>query len=191
KDDRLYDSKSFIRFRFILFWKGSVIMELKPRHIEFRDSIDSIINQPKVQEMSRISQHVNGISCLDHCLFVSYMSFAVCKKLGLDANAAARGALLHDLYLCNWDYTDIGHWKRLTIHPQMALENAREFGLSNLEKDIISKHMWPITLFHIPVHRESAVVNLADKICATAEMCGIYWHLKTKTQLRCLNRALA
>ncbi|MEG1801535.1 MAG: HDIG domain-containing protein [Oscillospiraceae bacterium] len=167
------------------------MMELKPRHIEFRNSIESIINQPKVQEMGKISQHVQGISCLDHCIFVSYMSFAICKKLGLDANAAARGALLHDLYLCNWDYTNIGHWERLLIHPKMALENAKEFGLSSLEKDIISKHMWPVTLFHVPLHRESAVVNLADKACAIAEVCGIYWRLKTKNQLRRLNMALA
>lgn len=166
-------------------------MELKPRHMEFRDAIKDIIYNPKVQEMNKISQHTKGISCLDHCLFVSYISFAICEKLGLDAKSAARGALLHDLYLCNWNFTTIGHWKRLVVHPQMALENAKEFGLSNLEKDIISKHMWPVTLFHIPLHRESAVVNFADKACAIAEVVGIYWKLKTRKQLRNLNNELA
>lgn len=166
-------------------------MDLKPRHIEFRDAIQDIINNPKVQQMGNITQHARGISCLDHCVFVAYISFAICKKLGLNAKSAARGALLHDLYLCNWEKTTIGHWQRLVIHPKMALENAKEFGISSLEKDIIVKHMWPITLTQLPRHRESAIVNFADKACSMAEVFGVYWWLNTKKQLRCLNEALA
>ena len=112
--------------------------------------------------------------CGHHCIFVSYLSFSICKKFHLNAVAAARAGLLHDLYLCNWSQTNIGPWKRLLIHPQIALRNAEIHGLSDLEKDIISKHMWPLTLRKVPRHRESVVVNLADKICACTEMLRLY-----------------
>ncbi|MEG2174218.1 MAG: HD family phosphohydrolase [Oscillospiraceae bacterium] len=141
---------------------------------EFRRCISDLIAQPDVQDMDHICQHAGGVSCLDHCVFVSYLSFALCRRWGLDYVAAARAGLLHDLYLCDWSATTIGPWERLLIHPQMALHNAEIHGLSELEKDIISNHMWPITLRRIPRHRESAVVNLADKLCATAEMLRIY-----------------
>ena len=110
---------------------------------EFRVYIDDLIQHPNVQMMNQIKQHINGVSCLDHCIFVSYLSFSICKKLKLNAKAAARAGLLHDLYLCDWSQTNIGPWKRLLIHPQIALRNAEIHGLSDLEKDIISKHMWP------------------------------------------------
>ena len=90
------------------------------------------------------------------------------------AVAAARAGLLHDLYLCDWKKARVSPWQRLLVHPQMALENAEQFGLSELERDIILKHMWPVTLRRIPRHRESVVVNLADKLCASAEFLRIY-----------------
>ena len=91
---------------------------------EFRVYIDDLIQHPNVQMMNQIKQHINGVSCLDHCIFVSYLSFSICKKLKLNAKAAARAGLLHDLYLCDWSQTNIGPWKRLLIHPQIALRNA-------------------------------------------------------------------
>ena len=141
---------------------------------EFRSCIADLIEHPDIQKMNQIKQHVDGVSCLDHCIFVSYLSFSICKKFHLNAVAAARAGLLHDLYLCTWSQTNIGPWKRLLIHPQIALRNAEIHGLSDLEKDIISKHMWPLTLRKVPRHRESVVVNLADKICACTEMLRLY-----------------
>ncbi len=150
---------------------------------EFRVYIDDLIQHPNVQMMNQIKQHINGVSCLDHCIFVSYLSFSICKKLKLNAKAAARAGLLHDLYLCDWSQTNIGPWKRLLIHPPIALRNAEIHGLSDLEKDIISKHMWPLTLRKIPRYRESVVVNLADKICACAEMLRLYSKIGAGTAL--------
>ena len=108
-----------------------------------------------------------------HCHFRT-PGFEYKEDLTSGSRAAARGGLLHDLYLCNWSQTNIGPWKRLLIHPQIALRNAEIHGLSDLEKDIISKHMWPLTLRKVPRHRESVVVNLADKICACTEMLRLY-----------------
>lgn len=141
---------------------------------EFYDCIGDLIQHPHIQTMDKIKQHAKNVSCLDHCIFVSYLSFSLCKRLKLNATAAARAGLLHDLYLCNWAQTNIGPWKRLLIHPQIALRNAETHGLSDLERDIIAKHMWPLTLRKIPKHRESVIVNLADKLCACAEMLRLY-----------------
>jgi len=44
------------------------------------------------------------------------------------------------------------------LHPRVALENAIEhFDLNDTEKDIIEKHMWPLTI-RLPKTKESLVV---------------------------------
>ena len=99
---------------------------------------------PMVRAMDAIPQHVKGVSCYDHCLFVAYVGFTLCRIFGLDYRAAARAGLLHDLYLQKWEETDVGRFRRLVINPQLALENARAFGLSPMEEDINGKHMWTL-----------------------------------------------
>lgn len=145
---------------------------------EFEEFVSPLLTQPMVRAMDEIPQHAAGVSCLDHCLFVSYVSFLVCRRLGLNGEAAARAGLLHDLYLCDWRQRDVNPFLRLVIHPKMALENSMRFGLSDLEQDIILKHMWPVTIRNIPRHRESVVVNLVDKFCACAEMLRLYKRIK-------------
>lgn len=154
----------------------------------FAACIADLIDDPEVQSMEQISQHVHGVSCLDHCVFVAYVSFALCRRLGLDAAAAARAGLLHDFYLCDWNDTDIGLWKRLLVHPRMALQNAARFELSPLECDIILKHMWPVTLRYVPLHRESVVVNLADKFCTAVELLHLYRASRAGNALLRFNR---
>ncbi|MEG1773479.1 MAG: HD family phosphohydrolase [Oscillospiraceae bacterium] len=155
---------------------------------EFECCVGDLLFQRDVQSMEDIKQHVDGVSCLDHCIFVSYLSFLLCKKWGLDYRAAARAGLLHDMYLCDWSTTTIGRWQRLRVHPEMALKNASVYPLSELEKDIILKHMWPVTFFHLPRHRESAVVNLADKLCAMAEWLRVYRLLPVEAILPIFNK---
>ncbi|MDD2954822.1 MAG: HD family phosphohydrolase [Oscillospiraceae bacterium] len=141
---------------------------------EFQSCVKDLLLEPDVRSMERIRQHSGKISCLDHCIFVSYLSFSICRRLRLNSVAAARAGLLHDLYLCDWNSLSVGRWRRLLIHPQMALENAEAHGLSDLERDIILKHMWPLTLRRVPRHRESFVVNLVDTLCASIEMLHLY-----------------
>ena len=55
-------------------------------------------------------------------------------------------------------------------HPRTALENAcKYFNLNEIEKDIIEKHMWPLTLRKVPKYKESVVVTMVDKYCSTKE----------------------
>ena len=49
------------------------------------------------------------------------------------------------------------------------------YSLNNIEKDIIEKHMWPLTL-RLPKYKESYVVLMVDKYCALFET----WNLIKK-----------
>ena len=60
------------------------------------------------------------------------------------------------------EYTDF-------THPMTALRNAdRDFDLTDTERDIIKKHMFPLTVIP-PTCREGWIVCLADKYCSLYE----------------------
>ena len=146
--------------------EGFFLKEYNGLKGEFLSCIYEIIQNEKICEMEGATKH-GKVDCFDHCLFVSYMSFRVCKQLGLDCRSAARAGLLHDFYL--YDKTQENSFKHRTKHPKIALENATEcFELSDKEKDIILKHMWPITL-EPPRYKESFVVDFMDKYCTYLE----------------------
>ncbi len=148
----------------------------------FSSIVSDLLNDPDVMSMQDLDHH-GDISCFDHSLFVAYLSFKIARRTGMDYRAAARGGLLHDLYLCKWEEENIG-LSRLWSHPQRALKNAEDrFDLNDLEKDIIEKHMWPLTLTSVPKHRESFVVSIADKVCAMAEFSHLYRALRMKTRI--------
>lgn len=87
-----------------------------------------------------------------------------------------RGALLHDYFLYDWH--DKSHKKITNLHgfyhPGIALTNAtNEYELSPREKDIIKKHMWPLTL-SLPRCREAWIVTVADKYCSMMETVRLH-----------------
>ncbi|MDL2214308.1 HD family phosphohydrolase [Clostridia bacterium OttesenSCG-928-O13] len=135
--------------------------------------VEDILNNPVFQSMKEYPQH-GRTSCLAHCVAVSYLSYLTCKKQGLDARAAARGGLLHDLFLYDWHshYEETGNRFHGLTHPKVALDNAeKEFELTDLERDIILKHMWPLTPV-LPDYKETYVVLYHDKICSVRETLG-------------------
>lgn len=80
-----------------------------------------------------------------------------------------RGALLHDYFLYDWHIPDPTHRLHGFRHPGRALENAqRDFVLSDIERDIIRKHMFPLTPA-LPRYRESLLVSAVDKACSVYE----------------------
>lgn len=135
---------------------------------EFLECVGSILNDPQVQRLSEFHQHTEATTRYDHCVLVAYLSFLMCRRLGLDYQAAARGGMLHDLYHECWPGSEDGALSRWRTHPAAALENARCFGLSLREEDIIVKHMFPVTLA-LPRYKESYIVSLADKMAAVME----------------------
>ncbi|ATW26439.1 HD family phosphohydrolase [Candidatus Formimonas warabiya] len=135
---------------------------------EYHKCISDLIENDIVWAMSGFKHHGN-ITCLEHSVHVSYKSFLMCKSLGLDYRSAARGGLLHDLFLYDWHRTKPAQGWHGLVHPLIALENAnKNFSLNKIEKDIIIKHMWPLTM-NLPRYKESFIVLLVDKYCALVE----------------------
>ncbi len=147
---------------------------------DFCNLIQDIINNETVQQMKKYRQHYNT-STYDHCLEVAYISYKICKKFNLDYKSMARAAMLHDLFLYDWrkSQRDIEiEGLHAFVHPKIALNNALKiFVLNDKEKDIIAKHMWPVTLFHFPKYKESFVIVLVDKYCALHESFEHYKNL--------------
>ncbi len=148
----------------------------------FADCVADLIETDSVNALKDVRHHLN-LNCYDHSVFVAYVSFLICRRLGLDYVAAARGGLLHDLFLYDWHEKDSHQGLHGFTHPQAALKNARKLcPLSDKEQDIIVKHMWPLTL-RFPRFKESYVVCAADKLCALAEMSLVYQLMKVDRRL--------
>lgn len=150
-------------------------MEKRLNEREYWDHVSELLADGAVQAMRLLPQHRAGVSCFDHSLLVSRISWRICRALGLDGRAAARGGLLHDLYLYNWreksTHPGVRHG---TEHPAIALANARaRFPLTWKEADIIATHMFPYTPTKFYRCAESAVVSTVDKLCAAAELLGL------------------
>ncbi len=141
-----------------------------PRDDGFWDAVGPLWRHPAVQSMARYPQHGEA-SCLSHCLAVAYLSYRCCLRRGLDARAAARGGLLHDLFLYDWHTYRPARGEGLHgfTHPRRALENARRyFALTPVEEDVILRHMWPLTP-RLPATAEGRVVTMVDKYVSLLE----------------------
>lgn len=149
---------------------------------EFRRLVHDLAVNQTVQRMQAFVQH-GDISCLEHCALVSYYSFRLCRALRLDYRSAARAGLLHDLFLYDWHIPDPSRGLHAFAHPRVALENAgRLFQLNARERDIILKHMWPLTPA-LPRYRETLVVSAVDKLCAFAETARLRRFLRPRALL--------
>lgn len=147
---------------------------------EFISIIEDIIKNDTVQEMKKYRQHYQT-NCFDHCLVASYNCYIYCKVHHLDYISCARAAMLHDLFLYDWRKRENGRkGLHAFTHPITAYENARKlFNLNEKEKDIILKHMWPVTI-PFPRYKESFILTIVDKRCAINEaifeMKNRYWN---------------
>ena len=138
-------------------------------NLEFYDCIKDIVTHPVVLQMKNYYQHCDT-DCYEHCLNVAYNNFRICKYLGLDARSAARGGMLHDLFLYDWHDKDLDINLHGFYHPGIALRNAEKaFVLDDKEKEIIKKHMWPLTVVP-PKCREAYVICYFDKTCNLKEV---------------------
>lgn len=129
-----------------------------------------ILNSGGMQREKQFLQHGN-INVYNHSVRVACMAVYLAERFGLsvDRRALVRGALLHDYFLYDWHVPDKSHRLHGFTHAQRALQNAsRDFQLSERERDIIGKHMFPLNL-QPPRYRESVLVCIADKLSAAAE----------------------
>lgn len=143
------------------------------RRLLFYQSVEDILHSREMQLNRELLQH-GRVSIFTHCFMVAFYSFRVAEKLrGFNLPCLARGAMLHDFFLYDW------HMKRYRelhgfFHPGIAAKNARTyFSVNALEEEIITKHMWPLTLRRFPKTRESWLVCLIDKYCSLLETLRI------------------
>ncbi len=113
-----------------------------------------------------------------HCMNVARYSLAISEKLKISVSKREliRGALLHDYFLYDWHVGDYRKPHKLHgfYHPGRALANAsKEYDLTDREKEIIKKHMWPLTVIP-PTCREAWIVTTADKWCSLMETLHIH-----------------
>lgn len=138
---------------------------------DFHEEVKDLLRHPVILRMKLYPHHGNS-SCYDHCVHVAYYNYMWCRFFKLDARSAARGGLMHDLFLYDWHThtKETGnHFHGLT-HPRVALKNAnRVFELNKVEKDVIYTHMWPVTLFRFPKTKEGWITTVTDKYCGSCE----------------------
>ena len=135
--------------------------------------VEDMLYDPLVLQMNQFTQH-HGTPTYVHCCAVSYYSFIIAKRLGLDARSVARAGMVHDLYLYDWRKREGANPADHTLrHPQVALANAeRRFELNDTERECIRMHMWPAAP-GIPQHPETYVISTVDKYCACLEATGM------------------
>lgn len=141
------------------------------------DAASDILQSPNFRSTRGHIQH-GDMTVNRHCMNVAKYSLAISEKLHIPCNRKEliRGALLHDYFLYDWHSKEhVPIWKlHGFFHPGTALKNASaEYRLTPRERDIIKKHMWPLTVVP-PVCREAWIVSAADKWCSLLETLRIH-----------------
>lgn len=124
----------------------------------------------RFDETKNFIQHGNT-SVYTHVISVAKKSIEIAEKYNLDVDmdSMIRDALLHDYFLYDWHDGKRERWIHGFTHPMKAYKNAKsEINLNRLERDIIIKHMFPLTILP-PRYLESWIVTFADKYVSAVE----------------------
>lgn len=136
--------------------------------IEYINYVNDILNHDEFKKLGNIIHHEDNR--LDHSIRVSYRAYKLAKLLKLDYTSVARAGLLHDFFFTdNKLISKKERVKTLFNHPIEACDNASKyFYLSELEKDIITTHMFPIGK-RVPKYAESWLVDMVDDCVSIRE----------------------
>lgn len=132
-----------------------------------------IIASEGMQSEKQLMHH-RHFNCFDHSISVACISIWLIKKFRIQVNMRSmiRGALLHDYFLYDWHTVRTERMHGFG-HAEIALKNAKtDFNINAIEADIISKHMFPLNI-KPPRYKESIIVTIADKICASCEIASV------------------
>lgn len=130
-----------------------------------------ILNSKGMELEKSFIQH-GTTSVYEHSISVAIMCILIASILPFKINrkSLVKGALLHDYFLYDWHKKDKSHNWHGFRHPGFACKNAkRDFDINHIEENMISSHMFPMTPT-IPRYKESMILCLSDKICATREI---------------------
>ena len=159
----------------------------KKKYIKHRSlQKEILINAPDIlssKNFKSTKYHIQhgSMTVNSHCINVAKYSLAISRKLerlGITCRKKelVRGALLHDYFLYDWHDEDHIQPHKLHgfYHPGIALKNAqKEYTLTKREREIIRKHMWPLTGIP-PMCREAWIVTTADKWCSLMETIHLH-----------------
>lgn len=140
----------------------------------FHEHLKPVKASAQVSTMKNCTQH-GSTSVYRHSVRVAYLSYRIASALPvkIDYVSLVNGAFLHDYFLYDWHEPGKQTKFHGFSHPKTALENAKaDFDLNQKEENIIRSHMWPLTLFHMPICKEAFIVCFADKVCSTGETFG-------------------
>lgn len=133
--------------------------------VKFKDLIYDILQNENFKSMKKYVHHGN-VSAYTHSVSVAYLCYKyhIAKNPKYDIKEFVRGALLHDYYLYDWHNTGEGHRLHGFRHPFFAYKNAkRDFVVTPLMKDIITHHMFPLTVIP-PKSKAAWKVSYFDKV---------------------------
>lgn len=170
---------------------------LKRHRSQIKKYGKEILKSPNFKKSGKYLQHGN-ISVRKHSEQVALTALKIAHTLPIRTKdrAIVRGALLHDYFLYDWHTKKVRPRHMLQFyklhgftHPKTAVQNAgREFKLSGREKDIIKKHMWPLTPVP-PMCTEAWIVTAADKYCSLLETLHLQKYGKKKNGRNFISKA--
>lgn len=134
------------------------------------DIFNEIIEDEKFKRERKYIQH-GDMTVYEHSIEVAKTCVRLAEKLNLKVSykELIKGALLHDYFLYDWHIYHPSHKLHGFTHPKVARDNAkRDFGLTKKEENMILTHMFPLVP-RPPKYKESILLCLVDKYCATKE----------------------
>lgn len=137
----------------------------------FVKTAEEITSFGRYSSLKQWVQHAR-VSTYSHSVWVASFTYRMAKKLRLkvDYSSLIRGSLLHDYYLYDWHDKNKGFRGHGFKHPAISLRHAAEdYILNDIERDMIIKHMFPLTPIP-PRYRESFCLSLCDKIISVLEI---------------------
>ncbi len=157
-------------------WKREFVRQRQIQR-QIKDSAPDILQSGNFRRTRQHIQH-GDVTVNEHVWNVARHSVEFCDRLHIPCRKEEliRGALLHDYFLYDWHQPHKTNPFKLHgfFHPGIALKNAaEEYDLTDRERDIIKKHMWPLTVIP-PTCREAWIVTAADKYCSLMETMHFY-----------------
>lgn len=103
---------------------------------QYKMIVDYIMKDKEFNKISSSFHH--GTDRLTHSIKVSYYSYLITKKLGLDYKTTATAGLLHDFFVTSNDKTFKESASSLFNHAKIAAKNAVDkFEISDKEKTLL------------------------------------------------------
>ena len=119
---------------------------------EYMEIVSDILESDVFQSTENFIMH-GTTTCMEHCIDVSYMTYKIARAKGLRYQEAARGALLHDLFLYDW------HTQGNRIHgfTHQVWNKSRFYTSLHLPLDNINNYKYILYNSSVPEEQKNSV----------------------------------